>query len=84
MSLIKILTLTFFLHTVIVSVEDGAVLVIILMRNVLLVFPEVGELRMTAIDPSDSTQTKTRWTTIMFLTVILCSSKNTNGTVFYI
>ena len=68
---VKILTLTFFLHTVIVSVENGTVFIIIFMRNVLLVFPEVWELGMTAIDPPDSTQTKTRWTTIMSLTVIL-------------
>ena len=44
--------LTFILHTVVVPVEDGAVLIVVVVRNVLFVFSEVGELRMVASSDS--------------------------------
>ena len=44
---------TFILHTVIVSVENRTVIVIIVVRNVFFVLSEVGELRVSPA--SDST-----------------------------
>ena len=46
------LVITFILHTVVVPVEDRAVVVVVVVRNVLFVFSEVGELRVSASSDS--------------------------------